>query len=487
MHVHKKRQKTATNPACSAIDFFDVVSMDPALGCSCVVKVLSVLTLVCFLSSFYSASLNTHPTNRKHPLLDALSCQEQHGQNRHLSRSKDTAALSSTKNSATTTKTSRGIDADKGADKIFKSAKDYLPISGIDHVEIYCSNAKQAAYWYCGVLGFKPLAYAGLETGIRDRTSYAVQQGNIRLVLTSSLVPDGAIADHVKLHGDGVKVISLTSPDSRRAYEEAMKRGATRWMAPTEMKDKDGAVVMSGINTFGDTVHAFVERNAYRGLFLPGFRAWSFTHSQQGDVGLTHIDHMVANVEKGKMDKWCKFYETVFGMTSLISFDDKDISTKYTALVSKVMTDGGGRLKFPINEPADGLKKSQIQEFLDFYKSAGVQHIAVFTNDIVTTITELTSRGCEFLYVPGNYYDTVQERVGKIDEDITVLKKHGILVDKDSDGYLLQIFTKPVGDRPTLFFEILQRKGAQSFGKGNFKALFESIEEQQRTRGTLDH
>eukprot|EP00922_Rhytidocystis_sp_ex-Travisia-forbesii_P035953 GHVS01053355.1.p1 GENE.GHVS01053355.1~~GHVS01053355.1.p1 ORF type:complete len:423 (+),score=62.35 GHVS01053355.1:81-1349(+) len=310
--------------------------------------------------------------------------------------------------------------------EMFARAKDFFPLEGTDYVEIYCSNAKQSAHWYCSVFGFQPVAYAGLETGLKDRTSYVVGQGKIRLVLTSSMVADGEIADHVKLHGDGVRFVSLACPDARRAHEEATRRGAKSFMEPRELKDENGVVVMSGIHAYGDTVHLFVQRGAYQGPFLPGFAAWAgpggckFT-----DTGLKYVDHMVGNVELGEMNKWCKFYEDVFGMVNFLSFDDKDISTEFTALMSKVMSNGTGRIKYPINEPAHGKKKSQIEEYLDFYKSAGVQHIAVATDDIVKTVTELRHRGCEFLFVPNSYYDRLRERCGDIDEEVAQLRELG--------------------------------------------------------------
>lgn len=369
-------------------------------------------------------------------------------------------------------------------EKIFPEAEDFLPLLGTDYVELYVGNAKQSAIYYKNCLGFQTVAYAGLETGVKDRTSYVLQQGKIRLVLTTALTPDSEIAEHVKLHGDGVKVIALWVEDATKAFEETTKRGAKPYMQPTTEKDEHGEVVRSGIHTYGDTVHIFVERKNYNGIFLPGYVEQKSTFNPS-DMGLKYIDHMVGNVGWDEMNVWAKFYNETMGFANLITFDDKDISTKYTALMSKVMTNGNGRVKFPINEPAEGVKKSQIEEYLDFYQGAGCQHIAVATDDIVKTVTEMTARGVEFLYVPGNYYDTVLDRCGVIDEDILKLKELGILVDRDDEGYLLQIFTKPVVDRPTMFFEIIQRKGAQSFGKGNFKALFESIEEEQRRRGTL--
>jgi 4-hydroxyphenylpyruvate dioxygenase len=369
-------------------------------------------------------------------------------------------------------------------DKIFQAAEDFLPINGTDYVELYVGNAKQAAHYYKTAFGFQELAYAGLETGLRDRTSYVLVQDKIRLVLTTPLDADSEIADHLRLHGDGVKVIALWVDDAVNAYEETINRGAVPYLYPERISDAQGEIVRSGIRTYGDTVHIFVERKNYHGLFMPGYEKWE-TEYRPSPVGLKYIDHMVGNVELGSMNKWSSFYEKVMGFTNLVTFDDKDISTEYTALMSKVMSNGNGRIKFPINEPAIGKKKSQVEEYLDFYGGPGCQHIAVATDDIVFTISEMRKRGVEFLYVPGTYYDTVADRVGIIEEDLNELKKWGIMVDRDEEGYLLQIFTKPVEDRPTLFFEIIQRKGAKSFGKGNFQALFESIEEEQRRRGTL--
>ena len=369
-------------------------------------------------------------------------------------------------------------------EKIFEKAKDFLPINGTDFVELYVGNAKQAAHYYKTAFGFQSVAYAGLETGMRDKTSYVLQQGKIRLVLTTPLDPDSEISHHIRKHGDGVKYIALWVDDARSAYEETVQRGAKPFLEPTVTKDEHGEIVQSGIHTYGETIHLFIERKNYKGAFMPGFVKLESEY-KPSEIGLKYIDHMVGNVDLGEMNKWAKFYEDVMGFANLVTFDDKDISTKYTALMSKVMTNGNGRIKFPINEPAHGLKKSQIEEYIDFYKGAGCQHIAVATDNIIHTISEMRRRGVEFLYVPGSYYDTVSDRVGIIEEDMQVLKKLGIMVDRDEEGYLLQIFTKPVEDRPTLFFEIIQRKGAKSFGKGNFKALFESIEEEQRKRGTL--
>ncbi len=373
---------------------------------------------------------------------------------------------------------------DYSLEKIFPEADDFLPLLGTDYVELYVGNAKQAAHFYKTAFGFQSLAYAGLETGLKDRTSYVLQQDKIRLVLTTPLKSDSPISDHIKKHGDGVKVIALWVEDAHKAFEETTKRGARPFLKPTVESDEFGEVVRSGIHTYGDTVHVFVERKNYGGVFLPKFERWNSSYNPT-PVGLKFIDHMVGNVELGQMNIWAKFYEEVMGFANLITFDDKDISTQYTALMSKVMTNGNGRVKFPINEPAKGLKKSQIEEYIDFYEGAGCQHIAVATDDIIHTVGELRNRGVEFLHVPGTYYDSVLDRVGEIDENLLKLKELGIMVDRDDEGYLLQIFTRPIEDRPTLFFEIIQRKGAQSFGKGNFKALFESIEAEQARRGTL--
>ena len=373
-----------------------------------------------------------------------------------------------------------------GLEKIFPDAEDFLPILGTDYVEYYVGNAKQAAHFYKTALGFQSLAYAGLETGIKDRTSYVVVQDKIRLVFTTPMpgTDKTAIDEHITKHGDGIKVIALWVEDAKKAWEETTKRGAKSYFEPRTEKDEDGEVVRAGIHTYGDTVHIFVERKNYNGTFMPGFEKWE-SHYNPESVGLKYIDHMVGNVGWGEMNTWAKFYNETMGFANLITFDDKDISTQFTALMSKVMTNGNGRIKFPINEPAEGKKKSQIEEYLDFYGGPGCQHIAVATDDIVFTVSEMKKRGVEFLYVPGTYYDTVGGRVGQIEEDMNTLKEHGIMVDRDDEGYLLQIFTKPLTDRPTLFFEIIQRKGAQSFGKGNFQALFESIEAEQARRGTL--
>ena len=377
-------------------------------------------------------------------------------------------------------------DFNYGLEKIFPEAGDFLPIMGTDYVEFYVGNAKQAAHFYKTALGFQSLAYAGLETGLKDRTSYVVVQDKIRLVFTTPMpgTENTEIFDHIAKHGDGVKVIALWVEDAKKSWEETTKRGARSYFEPRVESDEFGQIVRSAIHTYGDTVHIFVERKDYNGIFMPNFEKWE-SHYNPTDCGLRYIDHMVGNVDWGQMNTWAKFYNEVMGFANLITFDDKDISTDYTALMSKVMTNGNGRIKFPINEPAVGKKKSQIEEYIDFYSGPGCQHIAVATNDIVFTVSEMKKRGVEFLYVPGSYYDTVSERVGEITEDMEILKKHGIMVDRDDEGYLLQIFTKPLTDRPTLFFEIIQRKGAQSFGKGNFQALFESIEAEQARRGTL--
>ena len=363
-------------------------------------------------------------------------------------------------------------------------AEDFLPLLGTDHVELYVGNAKQAAYYYMSAWGFQPLAYAGLETGLKDRVSYVIEQDKIRLVLTSSLVPGGEINRHVESHGDGVKVIALWVDDAAQSYAETTLRGAESYLEPKVLKDENGSIILSGIHTYGETVHVFVERGQYSGVFMPGYIKWD-PHYKPADVGLKYIDHMVGNVGWNEMNKWCEFYAKVMGFAQLVSFDDKDISTDYTALMSKVMSNGNGRIKFPINEPADGKKKSQIEEYIQFYNGAGVQHMAMATDNIINTVTALRDRGVEFLTVPSSYYEDVLDRVGEIDEDLVPLSELGILIDRDDEGYLLQIFTKPVLDRPTMFIEIIQRKGAKSFGKGNFKALFEAIEREQASRGTL--
>lgn len=361
---------------------------------------------------------------------------------------------------------------------------DFLPLQGTDHIEFWVGNAKQASYYYQKAFGFELVAYAGPETGIRDRASYVLQQGKIRFVLTTPMSPDSEIAAHIHRHGDGVRVLALWVDDAEKSYYETMSRGAKSFAEPRTLSDEFGEIRTASIHTYGDTIHTFVERKNYKGPFMPGYKA-ARSKFKTKPVGFQVIDHCVGNVELGEMNKWVKFYEDVMGFKMIITFDDKDISTEYSALMSKVVSNGNGYVKFPINEPAEGKKKSQIDEYLEFYKGAGVQHIAILTNDVIETVTELQERGVDFLTVPTTYYDELQERVGKIDENIEDLKRLGILVDRDDEGYLLQIFTKPVEDRPTVFFEIIQRKGAKSFGKGNFKALFEAIEREQALRGNL--
>ena len=362
--------------------------------------------------------------------------------------------------------------------------QDAFPINGTDYVEFYVGNAKQASHYYRAAFGYSLVAYRGPETGVRDRASYLMQQGKIRLVLTTALSPESEIAAHVHQHGDGVKDYALWVDDARLAYETALSRGAIAVQAPQVHSDENGEVVIAAIGTYGDTIHSLVERKNYRGLFLPGFKAVT-PHYQPADVGLKYVDHCVGNVELGRMNRWVAYYADVLGFRNLITFDDSDISTEYSSLMSKVMANGNDKIKFPINEPASGKKKSQIEEYLDFYRGPGAQHLALATDDILSTVKALKDRGVEFLSVPTSYYDELQARVGAIDEPVEELAKLGILVDRDPDGYLLQIFTKPVEDRPTLFYEIIQRKGATSFGKGNFKALFESIEREQELRGNL--
>jgi 4-hydroxyphenylpyruvate dioxygenase len=361
---------------------------------------------------------------------------------------------------------------------------DFLPLQGTDYVEFYVGNAKQAAHFYKTAFGFQSLAYAGPETGMKDRVSYVIRQNKLTFVLTTPLRINNEIADHIYKHGDGVKVIALKVENARKAFEETTKRGGKPFQLPTVLKDKDGEVVFSGIHTYGETVHLFIERKNYQGVFMPGFREWK-TDYNPSSTGLLHVDHCVGNVGWNQMNPWVNFYENVMGFRNILSFDDKDISTEYSALMSKVMSNGNGFVKFPINEPAEGKKKSQVEEYLDFYNGEGVQHVAIATADIVATVTELQKRGIEFLNIPPSYYETVLERVGKIDEDLQPLQDLGILIDRDEEGYLLQIFSKPLEDRPTLFFEIIQRKGAKSFGKGNFKALFEALEREQEARGNL--
>jgi 4-hydroxyphenylpyruvate dioxygenase len=362
--------------------------------------------------------------------------------------------------------------------------EDFLPINGTDHIEFYVGNAKQTALYYQHCLGFELVAYAGPETGVREKASYVLQQNKIRFVLTTALQPSSPIADHVSKHGDGVKVLALWVDDARKSFMETVTRGAEPAAEPTVLKDEFGEVVVASIKTYGETIHTFVERKNYNGPFLPGYKARK-SGLKATPIGLKYIDHCVGNVELGKMNEWVGFYEKVMGFSLLVTFDDSDISTEYSALMSKVVSNGNGYIKFPINEPADGKKKSQIEEYLDFYKGPGVQHIAIATDDIIHTVSALRERGVEFLYVPDTYYEDVLDRVGTINEDIKELKKQNILIDRDEEGYLLQIFTKPIQDRPTLFFEIIERNGAKSFGKGNFKALFESIEREQELRGNL--
>lgn len=376
-----------------------------------------------------------------------------------------------------------------GLEKIFEGAQDFLPLMGTDYVEFYVGNAKQAAHFYKTAFGFQSLAYAGLETGVRDRASYVLKQDKIRLVLTTALTSDSVIGEHVKKHGDGVKIIALWVEDARKSFEETTKRGAKVYMEPVVEKDEFGEVVRAGIYTYGETVHMFVERKNYNGTFLPGYVEWKSDYNPE-PIGLKYIDHMVGNVGWNQMNTWVKWYEDVMGFVNFLSFDDKQIHTEYSALMSKVMSNGNGRIKFPINEPAKGNKRSQIEEYLDFYEGSGVQHIAIATDDIISTVTQLRQRGIEFLSAPPRaYYEDIPNRLGEhmkmMHEDLNAIEKLAIMVDADEDGYLLQIFTKPVEDRPTLFFEIIQRMGAKGFGAGNFKALFESIEREQEKRGTL--
>jgi len=361
---------------------------------------------------------------------------------------------------------------------------DFLPLQGTDYVEFYVGNAKQAAHFYKTAFGFQSLAYSGPETGVKDKVSYVVRQNKLTFVFTTALRPNHPIAEHTHLHGDGVKVLALRVDDATSAWRETTGRGGKNYMEPTTLADKWGEVILSGIHTYGDTVHLFIERKNYQGAFMPGFREWKSTYNPSS-TGLLYVDHSVGNVGWNQMNPWVSFYEKVMGFRNILTFDDKDISTEYSALMSKVMSNGNGFVKFPINEPAEGKKKSQVEEYLEFYKGEGVQHVALATADIVDSVTQLRDRGVEFLQVPSSYYDDLLSRVGTIDEDLAPLKDLGILVDRDDEGYLLQIFTKPVEDRPTVFFEIIQRKGAQSFGKGNFKALFEAIEREQSARGNL--
>ncbi|MDQ3314430.1 MAG: 4-hydroxyphenylpyruvate dioxygenase [Verrucomicrobiota bacterium] len=361
---------------------------------------------------------------------------------------------------------------------------DFLPLQGTDYVEFYVGNAKQAAHYYKTAFGFQSLAYSGPETGLKDRASYVIRQNKLTFMLTTPLRPDNPIADHIYKHGDGVKVLALKVEDATSAWNETTTRGGQSYLEPTTLQDENGRVVMSGIHTYGDTVHLFVERGDYNGVFMPGFHQLESNYNPP-ETGLLYVDHCVGNVGWNQMNPRVKFYEDVMGFRNILTFDDNDISTEYSALMSKVMSNGNGFVKFPINEPAEGKKKSQVEEYLDFYAGEGVQHCALATNDIVKTVRDLQCRGVEFLKIPSSYYATVLDRVGHIDEDLEPLQQLGILIDRDEEGYLLQIFSKPVEDRPTLFFEIIQRKGAKSFGKGNFKALFEALEKEQDARGNL--
>ena len=363
--------------------------------------------------------------------------------------------------------------------------KDFLPINGTDYIEFYVGNARQAAHYYQHIFGFELIGYRGPETGYRASTSYLLRQGKIKFVLTGALTPESDIARHVHLHGDGIRDIALWVDDATYAFQETVRRGATPVREPEHLEDRFGRVVLSAIATYGDTIHTFVERKDYDGIFLPGFEPASSEGQFQSPVGLLYVDHCVGNVHLGEMDRYVDFYSDVLGFRNIMSFDDNDISTEYTALMSKVMASGNERIKFPINEPAPGLKKSQIDEYLEFYRGPGVQHVAIATDDILDTIATMRQRGLEFLHIPTTYYDVLQERVGVIDEPVDELARLGILVDRDDEGYLLQIFTRPVTDRPTIFYEIIQRKGARSFGKGNFKALFEALEREQAMRGNL--
>ncbi len=369
--------------------------------------------------------------------------------------------------------------------KVKKTNIDFLPLEGTDYVEFYVGNAKQAAHYYMSAFGFQAVAYAGPETGVKDHASYVVRQNKLTFVLTTPVRPHNEIAEHIYMHGDGVKHIALKVNDASDAWEQTMERGATSYTEPVRLEDKYGEVTLSGIHIYGDTAHLFIERKNYNGPFMPGYRQWSNPHFQPKDSGLLYVDHCVGNVGWNQMNRWVQFYEDVMGFKNILTFDDEDISTEYSALMSKVMSNGNGFVKFPINEPAEGKKKSQVEEYLEFYNGPGVQHVALATHNIVATVRELMSRGVEFLKVPNSYYEDLSDRVGHIDEDLEPLKELGILVDRDNEGYLLQLFSKPVQDRPTLFFEIIQRKGAKSFGKGNFKALFEAIEREQAARGNL--
>jgi len=376
------------------------------------------------------------------------------------------------------------MDTIAASQKTTVQQDDFLPLQGTDYVEFYVGNAKQAAHFYKTAFGFQSLAYAGPETSVKDKVSYVIRQNKLTFVLTTPLRTDNPIADHIYKHGDGVKFLSLKVQDATDAWEQTTKRGGKSFLEPTILKDDNGEVVISGIHTYGETVHLFIERKNYNGIFMPGFAAWK-TDYNPTETGLEYVDHCVGNVGWNQMNPWVKFYEDVMGFRNILSFDDNDISTEYSALMSKVMSNGNGFVKFPINEPAEGKKKSQVEEYLDFYNGEGVQHVAIATKNIVETVTELKKRGVEFLKIPASYYETVLDRVGTIDEDLKPLQELGILIDRDEEGYLLQIFSRPLEDRPTLFFEIIQRKGAQSFGKGNFKALFEALEREQDLRGNL--
>ncbi len=367
---------------------------------------------------------------------------------------------------------------------LINTPNDFLPLLGTEYVEFYVGNAKQAAHFYKTAFGFQSLAYAGPETGMKDKVSYVIRQNKLTFVLTTPLRSDNPIADHIYKHGDGVKFLALKVMDATAAWKETTQRGGKSYLEPTILNDNNGKVVISGIHTYGETIHLFIEKENYKGLFLPGFVEWKSGHNPSS-TGLLYVDHCVGNVGWNQMNTWAKFYEEVMGFKNILTFDDKDISTEYSALMSKVMSNGNGFVKFPINEPAEGKKKSQVEEYLDFYNGEGVQHVAIATADIVKTVKDLKSRGIEFLKIPYSYYENILDRVGKIDEDIEPLSELGILIDKDEEGYLLQIFSKPLQDRPTLFFEIIQRKGAKSFGKGNFKALFEALEKEQEARGNL--
>lgn len=368
--------------------------------------------------------------------------------------------------------------------EMLPETSDFLPLHGTDYVELYVGNAKQSAHYYKTAFGFQSLAYAGPETGVKDRVSYVLVQNKMRLMLTTPLRSDSPIAEHHKKHGDGVKVLALMVDDAYDAYEQTTKRGGVSCLEPKTLSDPNGEVRMSGIKTYGEVEHLFIERKNYTGVFMPGFVKWESAYNPE-PTGLLYVDHCVGNVDWNQMNPWVSFYENVMGFKNILSFDDNDISTEYSALMSKVMSNGNGYVKFPINEPAEGKRKSQVEEYLEFYEGEGVQHVAIATLDIVSTVKQLMARGVEFLKVPNSYYDDLLDRVGPIEEDIEPLKELGILVDRDDEGYLLQLFTKPVEDRPTMFYEIIQRKGAKSFGKGNFKALFEAIEREQANRGNL--